>query len=80
MNKKEKEQEKHCIWLYILAGIAAVASLSTIAYLLYRHFKPDYLEDFDDDYDDFDDDDIYEEDEIVDDTINTNSNTQPTEE
>jgi hypothetical protein len=74
MNKRDKGRDKNCICLYIFASIAMIASVSAIAYLIYKHLKPDYLEDFDDDdYDDLDDgleDDLYEEDEVVDNTIN----------
>ncbi len=59
MNKKN--EKKHCTFLCVLAIVGAILSVAGIAYLVYKHFSPDYLEDFDDDEyedDDFDDDEI----------------------
>ncbi len=58
LHKKElEEKNKNCIVIG-LAVIGAIAAVAGIAYAVYKHFTPDYLEDFDpDDYaDDFDDD------------------------
>ncbi len=64
----KKEEKKSNILLWVLAIIGIVAAIAGIAYMLYRHFAPDYLEDFEDDFeDDFldeaeeDDDDFYED-------------------
>lgn len=56
LNKKE-EKKKCNVVLWVFAIIGAVVAISLIAYALYRHFKPDYLEDFEDEFeDDFEDD------------------------
>ena len=59
MNKKN--EKKHSTFVVVLAIIGAVISVAAIAYAVYKHFSPDYLEDFDDEEyeeDDFDDEDI----------------------
>ncbi len=63
-----KKEEKKCnVLLWVFAIIGVVAAIAGVAYLLYRHFGPDYLEDFEDDFeDDFldeeeDEDDFYED-------------------
>lgn len=58
LNKKSAEEErKNCV-LWILAIIGVIASVAAIAYAVYRHVTPRYLDDFDGDfdYDEFDDD------------------------
>ena len=62
---KVEEERKSCI-LWVLAIIGAVASVAAIAYAVYRHMTPRYLDDFDGyfDYDEFDDD--FDDDEDVD--------------
>lgn len=60
MHKKEEEaRKKNTVWI-VLTAIAAVAAAAGIAYALYKHFSPKYMddfeEDFDDDFEDFDDD------------------------
>lgn len=63
----KKEEKKNNVLLWVLAIIGVVAAIAGIAYVLYRHFAPDYLEDFEDDFDDDfldeeeDDDDFYED-------------------
>ena len=44
-------------------GFRVIAAVAGVAYLLYRYFTPDYLEDFDDDFDDDFEDDFFEDDE-----------------
>ena len=62
-----KDEKKECnVWVWVLAIIGVIAAVAGIAYLVYRHFTPDYLEDFEDDFeDDFvdedDEDDFYED-------------------
>lgn len=56
IRKKELEDEKKSCIMWGLAILGAVALVGTIAYAVYKHFTPDYLEDFEDDFDDFDDD------------------------
>lgn len=62
---KADEKKKSCI-LWVLAIIGAVASVAAIAYAVYRHMTPRYLDDFDGDfdYDEFDDD--FDDDDDVD--------------
>ena len=62
---KADEEKKSCI-LWVLAIIGAVASVAAIAYAVYRHMTPRYLDDFDGDfdYDEFDDD--FDDDDDVD--------------
>ncbi len=65
INKKEeevKEEKKVRVWVIVLAIIGILAVGAIIGYLIYRYFKPDYLEDFDDEFEDideFDDDDDF---------------------
>ncbi|MSS62290.1 DUF4366 domain-containing protein [Velocimicrobium porci] len=56
LRKKELEDEKKSCIMWGLAILGAVALVGVIAYAVYKHFTPDYLEDFEDDFDDFDDD------------------------
>lgn len=42
--------------LKVFAVIGVIAAVAGIAYALYRHFKPDYLEDYEDDFDEYEDD------------------------
>ncbi len=67
-----KKEEKKCnVLLWVLAIVGIVAVIAGVAYMLYRHFSPDYLEDFEDDFeDDFldeeeDEDDFYEDESEV---------------
>lgn len=60
MNKKD--EKKKCTLLWVFAIIGALATIAAIAYGVYKHFTPDYLEDFEEDeYDDYDDEDFEEE-------------------
>ncbi len=56
--RKNNEEERKNTLLWILAIIGVVASVAAIAYAVYRHVTPRYLDDFDGDfdYDEFDDD------------------------
>ena len=64
--RKNSEEERKNTLLWILAIIGVVASVAAIAYAVYRHVTPRYLDDFDGDfdYDEFDDD--FDDDEDVD--------------
>ena len=42
--KKEEEAKKHTL-LYVLAIIGAIAAVAAIAYAVFRHMNPTYLED-----------------------------------
>jgi len=59
-DEKEDEKKSHA-GLVILAIIGIVAVGCVIGYLVYRHFSPDYLEDFDDEFEDdeFEDEDFF---------------------
>ena len=64
INKKEDEAQcKKVLWA--LAIVGAIAAVAGIAFLVYRFFAPDYLEDFDEDFEDEFDDDFFNEDEQV---------------
>ena len=61
-SKEEEEDEKKShAGLIILAIIGIVAIGCIVGYIVYRHFSPDYLEDFDDEFedDDFEDEDFF---------------------
>ena len=63
LHRKEEEDKKKNVILWVLAILGAVAAVAAIAYGVYRFFTPDYLEDFEDDFEDDFDDDFLEEDE-----------------
>lgn len=65
--RKDREEERKNTLLWILAIIGVIASVAAIAYAVYRHVTPRYLDDFDGDfdYDEFDDD-FDDDDEDVD--------------
>ena len=50
-NKKEEAEKRNNTIIWIFAIIGVIAAVAGVAYLLYRYFTPDYLEDFDDDFD-----------------------------
>ena len=64
---KQEEKKESNVLVKIFAIVGVVVAVAGIAYLVYRHFCPNYLEDFEDDFeDDFidedeDDDDFYED-------------------
>lgn len=68
--KREKEEEKKntlIIWIFAILGVVVVAC--AVAFVVYKYFAPDYLEDFEDDFDDeFDefDDEFFEKDDSAD--------------
>ncbi len=57
--KEEKKKSNVLLWVFAIVGV--IAAVAGIAYVVYRYFEPDYLEEFDDEFDDDDDDDFYEE-------------------
>lgn len=67
LGKKEKEEKKCNIWLWILAAIGALVAIAAIAYVVYRHFNPDYLEDFEDEFEDEFEDPFEDEDGVFED-------------
>ena len=65
--KKQEADKPKNVLLWVLAIIGCVAAVAGIAYAVYRHLAPDYLEEFEDEFDeDFDD---YFEDEDEEATI-----------
>lgn len=69
LNRDKAEQERKNSIVWILAIIGAVACVAAIAYAVYRHLTPRYLDDFDGDfdYDEFDDD--FEDDDDLEDDV-----------
>ena len=68
LGKKEDENKKCNVLLWVLAIIGMVAAIAGIANMVYRHFVPDYLEDFEDDFEyDFIDEDEDDEDDFYED-------------
>ena len=63
LHRKEEEDKKKNVILWVLAILGAVAAVAAIAYGLYLFITPDYLDDFEDDFEDDFDDDFLEEDE-----------------
>lgn len=60
--KEEEKKKKNHVALWIFAGIGVAVAIGTAAYFIYRHVKPDYLDDFEDDFEDDYDEDEFEED------------------
>ncbi len=60
-NDDEEDEKKSHVGLVILAIIGIIAIGCLVGYIVYRHFCPDYLEDFDDEFEDdeFEDDDFF---------------------
>jgi len=57
----DEDEKKSHVGLIILAIIGIIAIGCIVGYLVYRHFSPDYLEDFDDEFEDdeFEDEDFF---------------------
>ena len=68
VSKKNDEEKKCNVILWVLAIIGIIAAVAGIAYAVYRFVKPDHLEDYEDDIeDDFDyDDDFFDEENFPD--------------
>ena len=60
LTKREDEEKKKAAILWALAIIGAVAAVAAIAFVVYKFFTPDCLEDFEDDFDEDFDDDYFE--------------------
>ena len=65
--KKEEKKTSAAVWVFAILGVIVV--VAGIAYLAYRYFEPDYLEDFEDDFDDGFDDDFFEDEDDPDDEV-----------
>ena len=50
--KKDDEEKKCNVVIWVLAVVGIIAAAAAIAYEIYRHFNPSYLDDFDDDFED----------------------------
>ena len=66
LKRKEEEETRNTliIWIFAIVGVLVVACAA--AFIIYKIFKPDYLEDFEDDFDDeFEDfdDEFFEKDD-----------------
>lgn len=64
-NGYQKEEKKNTVVL-VFAVIGIIAAVAGVAYAIYRHFTPDYMDDFEDDFED-DFDDYFEDDEELND-------------
>ena len=64
----KREEKKSCnVWLWVLSIIGVVAAVAGIAYMVYRYFTPDYLEDFEDEFEDDFEDEFEDEDDFYED-------------
>ena len=64
-HKENEEEKKNKVLICVFAVIGAIAIGAAIAYFVYRHLHPDYLEDMEDEFEDEfeDEDDESDEDE-----------------
>ena len=62
-NYEEKETDSRKLLIVLLSIIGAFAVIGAFAYVVYRHFSADYMEDYDDIDDLFDEDDEEYDDE-----------------
>lgn len=58
LHKKQLEEKNKNAIVIVLAIVGAVAAVAGIAYAVYKHMAPDYMDDFDTDdiYDNIEDD------------------------
>ncbi len=63
LRKKEQEEKRCNVIVWVLAIVGVVAAVAGIAYLIYRYMHPDYLEEFDDEFEDEfeDEEDLFED-------------------
>lgn len=70
LGKKEEEKRKDSSdvspFCWIMATVLIAAAVAAIAYVAYRYFTPDCLEDFEDDLEDDFDDEFFDEEEDID--------------
>ncbi|HKM34813.1 MAG TPA: DUF4366 domain-containing protein [Lachnospiraceae bacterium] len=62
LHKKQDKKKNNHVVLWILAAVGVLVAVGTAAYFIYRHVKPDYLDDFEDDFEDDYEEDEFEED------------------
>ena len=62
--KQEEKKASPVVWVFAILG--ALVVIAAVAYVVYRYFEPDYLEDFEDDFEDDFDDYFEDEDEVED--------------
>jgi len=58
--KEEEKKVSPMVWAFAILGVILVVAV--VAYLVFRYFEPDYLEDFEDDFDDEFEDEFFEDD------------------
>ena len=60
LGRKEEEKKTSClVWIFAILG--AIVLVCAVAYVVYRYFEPDYLEDFEDDFDEDFEDEFFED-------------------
>lgn len=62
LEKRDSAKVKRVI-LWTLAVVGVIAAIAGIAYAVYRHFAPDYMDDFDDEFEDDFEDDFFDKEE-----------------
>jgi len=63
LGRKQEEEKKASAVVWIFAILGAIVTVAAAAYLVYRYFEPDYLEDFEDDFDEDFEDEFFEDDD-----------------
>lgn len=58
--KEEEKKVSPMVWVFAILGVILVVAV--VAYLAFKYFEPDYLEDFEDDFDDEFEDEFFEDD------------------
>lgn len=59
--KQEEKKASPVVWVFAILG--ALVVIAAVAYVVYRYFEPDYLEDFEDDFDEDFEDEFFEDDD-----------------
>lgn len=60
--KEEEKKTSPLIWVFAIIGV--IVAVAGIAFLAYKYFQPDYLEDFEDDFDDDFEDEFFEDEDV----------------
>lgn len=58
--KEEEKKTSPMVWVFAILGVILVVAV--VAFLAFKYFEPDYLEDFEDDFDDEFEDEFFEDD------------------